>query len=113
MIGYKVYRDAGSGTEFLSAADPTCGRERHPAPQTCTMTGLTPGEQYQVRMLATNDVGDGELSDIFQFKAATVPAKITTLLNTDSATSNTNCRIKDPVTTLCPADEFLKYSWNT
>jgi len=82
MVGYKVYRDGGSGTPMLAASDPTCGMEQHPAPQTCRISGLTPGEMYQVRMLATNEVGDAELSNVVAFKSATTPAKITSLTNT-------------------------------
>jgi titin len=85
IVGFKVFRDAGAGTNFLAAADPTCGMETNPAPQTCKLTGLTPGDMYQIRMLAVNDVGDGPLSPVVAFKSATVPAKINTLINTEAS----------------------------
>merc|ERR1719486_72188 len=86
MVGYEVFRDSGGGSNFLAAADPTCGMETSPAPQSCTITGLTAGQVYQLRVLAINEVGDGELSDILEAKSATVPAKITSLSNTGAST---------------------------
>jgi hypothetical protein len=85
MVGYKVFRDGGAGTDMLAAADPTCGMEQSPAPQACVISGLTSGDMYQIRMLAINEVGDGDLSDVIAYKAATVPAKITTLVNTEAS----------------------------
>jgi len=81
-VGYKVFRDSGSGSDISPAADPTCGMEANPAPQQCIITGLTPGDMYQVRMLTINEVGDGPLSDVVAYKSATVPAQIDTLVNT-------------------------------
>jgi hypothetical protein len=85
IVGYKVYRDAGSGTDFLSAPDPTCGMEQNPAPQACTITGLTTGDNYQIRILTTNEVGDGALSPVVTYKAATFPAQIAQPINTEAA----------------------------
>jgi len=82
MVGFKVFRDSGSGTDMLAAADPTCGMEQQPAPQRCTITGLTAGDFYQIRMLGTNEVGDGELSPVISMKSATVPAKMDAPRNT-------------------------------
>lgn len=45
-----------------------------PAPQECTLSGLNPGDIYQVQALAINDVGEGEKSDIVAMRAASVPA---------------------------------------
>jgi hypothetical protein len=82
MKGYKVYRDSGSGTAMLASPDPTCGMEANPAPQECTISGLTVGDTYQIQMLAINEIGDGPLSIVVTMRSASMPAKITTLLNT-------------------------------
>jgi len=97
MVGYKVFRDAGSGTDFLAAADPTCGMEFNPAPQTCSISGLSSGDMYQFRILAINEVGDGPLSPVITYKSATVPAKID----------------PPPINTLGSFDPALSYSWTS
>jgi hypothetical protein len=84
MKGYKVYRDNGPGTQFLAAHDPTCGLDNTPAPPQCTITGLKNGEEYQIRVVATNDVGDGVASSVVSMRAATMPSKVTNILNTAS-----------------------------
>lgn len=88
-VGYKVYRNNGVGTDINSYPDPTCGMETNPAPQKCLITGLTPGETYQLRMLAINDIGEGPLSIISTLRAASIPATISTLQNTDASLAPT------------------------
>eukprot|EP00928_Gymnodinium_smaydae_P022346 TRINITY_DN18808_c0_g1_i1.p1 TRINITY_DN18808_c0_g1~~TRINITY_DN18808_c0_g1_i1.p1 ORF type:complete len:4341 (-),score=787.41 TRINITY_DN18808_c0_g1_i1:161-11695(-) len=75
-IGFKVFRNTGVGTPILSVHDPTCGMEQSPAPQKCVITGLSPGEIYQVRMTAINEIGESGLSPIAELTAASVPATI-------------------------------------
>eukprot|EP00930_Biecheleria_cincta_P038762 TRINITY_DN26639_c0_g1_i1.p1 TRINITY_DN26639_c0_g1~~TRINITY_DN26639_c0_g1_i1.p1 ORF type:complete len:4930 (+),score=584.21 TRINITY_DN26639_c0_g1_i1:1092-14792(+) len=88
-VGYKVFRNNGVGTEINTFPDPTCGMETNPAPQRCTITGLSPGETYQIRMLAINEIGEGPLSPIATRRAASTPATITTLRNSDSSLAPT------------------------
>jgi len=85
MQGYKAYRDSGSGTAMLTSQDATCGMEFNPAPQECTITGLNVGDTYQIRMLAINEIGDGPLSIVVTMRAASMPAKILTLQNTQGS----------------------------
>jgi len=82
-IGYKVYRNNGLGTTISSVPDPTCGSETRPAPQDCTITGLQTSEEYEIKMVSINEIGDGVLSNMVVMTSATVPAKIN-LRNTDS-----------------------------
>ncbi|CAK0850855.1 unnamed protein product [Prorocentrum cordatum] len=81
-VGFKVFRDDGSGTDVSTVADATCGSERKPAPQSCVISGLKYGEIYTIRMLAINDVGEGPYSDTVEYRAATYPSQITNLTNT-------------------------------
>jgi titin len=80
-VGYRVYRNAGGATDISATNDPTCGMSQSPAPQTCTITGLTPGEAYRIQMTTINDVGESEKSTAATFKAASVPAKMVSPTN--------------------------------
>jgi titin len=74
-IGYEVFKNAGGSTSIdYATADATCGMETNPAPQSCTVTGLSSGLVYQMRARAINDIGQGELSPMGEYTAATVPA---------------------------------------
>ncbi|CAE8601561.1 unnamed protein product [Polarella glacialis] len=81
-VGFKAFRNNGVGTDINSFADPTCGMETNPAPQTCILTGLAPGETYTVKMVAINEIGESPYSPVAALKSASVPATITTLANT-------------------------------
>jgi hypothetical protein len=50
--------------------------ETRPAPQNCALKGLLSGETYLVRLVAINDIGDSEPSDIAEMRAATIPETI-------------------------------------
>ncbi|CAE7771771.1 FNDC3A [Symbiodinium pilosum] len=84
-VGFKVYRNDGGATAMNGSPDATCNRETVPAPQTCTLTGLSSGATYAVQMLAINDVGEGPLSTAATLFAAAVPAQITDLVNSAGA----------------------------
>jgi len=73
ILGYKLYRNNGNGTAMSGSSDATCGMEKSPAPQNCIVTGLTPGEEYQIQMATVNEVGEGMRSDPMIFIAAKVP----------------------------------------
>lgn len=81
-VGYKVYRNAGGSTDISPSHDPTCGMTQSPAPQTCTITGLTPGETYRIQMTTINDVGENTKSTPITLKAASTPAKMPPPTNT-------------------------------
>lgn len=72
ILGYKLYRNNGNGTAMSGSSDATCGMETSPAPQNCIVTGLTPGEEYQIQMATVNEVGEGMRSDPMIFIAAKV-----------------------------------------
>ncbi|CAE7779180.1 TTN [Symbiodinium sp. CCMP2456] len=84
-VGFKVYRNNGGATAMNGSPDSTCNRDTVPAPQTCTLTGLSSGDTYAVQMLAINDVGEGALSTVATLFAAAIPAQITNLVNTAGA----------------------------
>uniref|UniRef100_A0A7S4S4M0 Fibronectin type-III domain-containing protein n=1 Tax=Alexandrium monilatum TaxID=311494 RepID=A0A7S4S4M0_9DINO len=86
-VGYKVFRNDGGGTQISTVPDETCGMRYNPAPQRCSITGLTPGQDYLFQMLTVNDIGEGPLSTTTTLKSATVPATIDTLLNSASTFS--------------------------
>jgi fibronectin type 3 domain-containing protein len=75
-VGYKIYRNNGQGTAISSTPDLTCQMETRPAPQNCALKGLLSGETYLVRLVAINDIGDSEPSDIAEMRAATIPETI-------------------------------------
>jgi len=85
-IGYKVYRNDGAGGDVSDHSDPTCGLDTRPAPQRCTVTGLQYGRWYTFQVAAINEVGEGPRSAEQQFRAAAVPATITTLANPEGNT---------------------------
>jgi len=99
-VGYKVYRNNGGASQISATPDATCGMEYNPAPQRCTLTGLTPGFDYLIQMVTVNDVGESPRSDTATLKAATVPATINTLVN--SAASNSPASLS--FTWTSPAD---------
>jgi len=72
-VGYKLYRNNGTGTSVSSAPDSTCGMETNPAPQHCTITGLVGGETYQIAVASVNEIGEAPLSDVETMFAATLP----------------------------------------
>jgi len=80
-VGYKVYRNSGDGGPVSDYPDPTCGMDSRPAPQRCTVTGLQRGKKYRFQIVGVNEIGEGSRSVEQEFKAAAVPAKITTLRN--------------------------------
>lgn len=87
--GYNVYRNAGAGTAVSDSADPTCGMEIVPAPQTCLITGLTSGETYTFRLSYVNDVGESEKSGTKAFRSSSVPVKMSAPVNTASTKTPT------------------------
>jgi hypothetical protein len=84
-VGYKVFRNDGSGTSISTTPDATCGMEANPAPQRCTIMGLTISQEYTFQMLTINEIGEGLNSNLVILKAATRPDAIDTPLNSASA----------------------------
>jgi hypothetical protein len=83
-IGFKVYRNNGGSTAISDIADPTCGSDQRPAPQRCAITGLIPGESYMMQIVAVNDIGEGTRSQIYSFRAAVEPSRITNVVHYSS-----------------------------
>jgi hypothetical protein len=83
-IGFKVYRNDGGSTPVSTVADSTCGSDTRPAPQRCTLTGLIPGDSYQIQIAALNDIGEGDRSQISTFRAAVEPAQIQNVVHYSS-----------------------------
>lgn len=50
VMGYKVYRNNGMGTDISTSFDTTCQMEENPVPLGCAITGLTPGETYDIQI---------------------------------------------------------------
>ena len=63
ITGYKVQWKSGSEDYDGSAGSTRQAEITDPASRTHTITGLTDGVEYAVRVIATNDVGDGPPSD--------------------------------------------------
>ena len=63
ITGYKVQWKSGSEDYDGSAASTRQAEITDPASRTHTITGLTDGVEYTVRVIAVNDVGDGPPSD--------------------------------------------------
>ena len=63
ITGYKVQWKSGSEDYDGSAGSTRQAEFTDPASRTHTITGLTDGVEYTVRVLAVNDVGDGPPSD--------------------------------------------------
>ena len=63
ITGYKVQWKSGSEDYDGSAGSTRQAEITDPASRTHTITGLTDGVEYTVRVIATNDVGDGPPSD--------------------------------------------------
>ena len=63
ITGYKVQWKSGSEDYDGSAGSTRQAEITDPASRTHTITGLTDGVEYAVRVIAVNDVGDGPPSD--------------------------------------------------
>ena len=63
ITGYKVQWKSGSEEYDGSAGSTRQAEITDPASRTHTITGLTDGVEYAVRVIAVNDVGDGPPSD--------------------------------------------------
>ena len=63
ITGYKVQWKSGSEDYDGSASSTRQAEITDPASRTHTITGLTDGVEYAVRVIAVNDVGDGPPSD--------------------------------------------------
>ena len=63
ITGYKVQWKSGSEDYDGSAGSTRQAEITDPASRTHTITGLTDGVEYTVRVIAVNDVGDGPPSD--------------------------------------------------
>ncbi len=63
ITGYKVQWKSGSEDYGGSAGSTRQAEITDPASRTHTITGLTDGVEYAVRVIAVNDVGDGPPSD--------------------------------------------------
>ena len=63
ITGYKVQWKSGSEDYHGSAGSTRQAEITDPASRTHTITGLTDGVEYAVRVIAVNDVGDGPPSD--------------------------------------------------
>ena len=63
ITGYKVQWKSGSEDYDGSAGSTRQAEISDPASRTHTITGLTDGVEYAVRVIAVNDVGDGPPSD--------------------------------------------------
>ena len=63
ITGYKVQWKSGSEDYDGSAGSTRQAEVTDPASRTHTITGLTDGVEYAVRVIAVNDVGDGPPSD--------------------------------------------------
>ena len=63
ITGYKVQWKSGSEDYDGSAGSTRQAETTDPASRTHTITGLTNGVEYGVRVIAVNDVGDGPPSD--------------------------------------------------
>ena len=77
--GYKVQWKSGSQTFADAAMD---GREATIADEdttTYTIPNLTNGTEYLIRVIATNDAGDGDPSDVESGIPLTTPGKVTGL----------------------------------
>ena len=74
-IGYKLYRNSGGSTAISGTADTTCQMETNPAPQYCTISGLTNGDVYKIQLATINEVGEAPLSSIAELTSAATPAQ--------------------------------------
>ena len=63
ITGYKVQWKSGSEDYDVSGGSTRQAEITDPASRTHTITGLTDGGEYTVRVIAVNDVGDGPPSD--------------------------------------------------
>ena len=63
ITGYKVQWKSGSEDYHGSAGSTRQAEITDPASRTHTITGLTDGVEYAVRIIAVNDIGDGPPSD--------------------------------------------------
>jgi hypothetical protein len=109
-VGYKVFRNTGSGTAISTTADPDCGMEASPAPQTCTITGLAASEEYSFQMLTINHIGEGALSNVAILKAATRPSTINQPVNSEGDATTPKVKF----TWVAPADNgatIYNYEW--
>ncbi|MDE2877061.1 MAG: fibronectin type III domain-containing protein [Gemmatimonadota bacterium] len=81
--GYKIQWKSGSETFDDAPGD---GREAiidDEDTTSDTIPGLTNGTEYMIRVIATNNVGDGEPSDVASGVPLTTPGKVTGLTVTD------------------------------
>ena len=81
--GYKIQWKSGSETFDDAPGD---GREaiiNDEDTTSYTISGLTNGTEYMIRVIATNNVGDGEPSDVASAMPLTTPGKVTGLTVTE------------------------------
>ena len=59
---YKIFWDAGTGTNTFVASDPASVASTESPPQVTIRTNIVAGQFYKFKVLAVNEIGDGQLS---------------------------------------------------